>query len=201
MKIKLKWVVVTISVFLLGFFVGGVLMVEANKIPQVEAPVIEEKKETKLDCFSYESAGEFLSMDKTLELASKRLNGNQVVMDLLRDKCGVLMSDWSFDVTGDGREELLITTSGWGCVSCHGQSLYVYDGDRLIFEKEGTDILVRQADMGGKSWPGFVMTTPISLFGESYSKPSHGIEAPYQYDGKREGFLPGFESIIKYDMD
>ena len=146
----------------------------------------------KEDCFHSETTGEFMGFDDSLALASTELNGHQGALDLLEEKCLALLDHWRFDATGDGQEDLIITASNNGCGSCHGQMLYVFNQDKLIFEEGGEDIKVGQIDRTNTDWPGFTITSPIRLFGESLSDPSYGIESPYQYDQTRGEFKRGW---------
>lgn len=144
-------------------------------------------------------------MYKSIAAAETKIGDTPVAIDLLKDRCRMLVDHWRFDVTGDSALELIISASPFCAGSCHGRAVYVFDGNQLIFDSEsnndgGWDTEVSPIAEGQDGWPGFVITTSILLKGESFNGASHGIATSYTYNPMTNSFDEGFlQKIVKLE--
>ena len=82
----------------------------------------------------------------------EEVRANEKVITKLEEKCLWVLDTQNIDLNNDGLEELILTTSGAGCVSCHAQHVFVYSKNLLIFESDMYDGIVSpEPDLPGFS--------------------------------------------------
>ncbi len=83
-----------------------------------------------------------------IHAASRRAVSSLPTVDartLFRSAGQEILTHLRADVTADGRLDDIYVTSGAGCASCHAQRLWIYSGERLVFQQEVDDAEVRVA--------------------------------------------------------
>lgn len=100
-----------------------------------------------------------LVFNKLLEGTKLLVDNNQTAIDIVKDKCLMVLSRNSsvIDFDGDGEKEIVLVTSGAGCGSCHSQEIRIINDDKVIFHKEGSDFKVTFPGDSGR----FTLEYPI----------------------------------------
>lgn len=127
--------------------------------------------------------------------AAKKLNNNQVAVNLLKNNCMWLFGALEGELEGNGTKDLVFWGSGAGCVSCHGQTIYVVSGKKVIFKQEETDpeISVKKLETSAQ---GLVITRPLYQRGDTYADHTWGLTTTYVWFDN--GFVVDDERPYKY---
>ncbi len=85
-----------------------------------------------------------------------------------------------FDVTDDGKPELLYITTGEGCGSCHQKWIYVFSANQKLFEMSADDVEINALPTGN----GFTVKQPIRKENEPLCCPTEYKTDRYLWNGK-----------------
>lgn len=85
----------------------------------------------------------------------------------------------SEDLTDDGQPELIFTTVGEGCGSCHAQNIYIFQGGKELIKLELDDPIFHSLS-GGR----FVILEPIRKADKGMCCPTTYQYNFYSWDGK-----------------
>lgn len=119
------------------------------------------------------------------------VHNNQTALEIIKKECLQLIpTSTTADFDGDNQDEIVMITSGAGCVSCHGQEIRIIKGNKVIFYKDGLDFIIKPV----KDFAGFILQYPV----EDLSTPEAGyvIES---YKMKRGG--SGLETFYKFNEE
>jgi len=83
------------------------------------------------------------------------------------------------DLTGDGKAEVIYITAGEGCVSCHEQTIRIFDGQKEIFNEKMFDDPIFVP--GNKA---FMVFRPVRKEGEPLCCPTSFSLTTYLWDGQ-----------------
>ena len=85
----------------------------------------------------------------------------------------------SEDLTGDGQSELIFTTVGEGCGSCHAKNLYIFQREKELIKLELDDPIFHPLSEGR-----FVVLEPIRKTDEGMCCPTTYKNILYVWDGE-----------------
>ena len=85
----------------------------------------------------------------------------------------------SKDLTGDSQPELIFTTVGEGCASCHAQNIYIFQGGKEMIKLELDDPIFYPLPSRG-----FLIVEPIRKEREGMCCPTSFQNAVYLWDGE-----------------
>lgn len=181
MKNYFLLLVIIIS-FFSGFYLSNIIK-NTNDIPLIsQKPPTRTVKgaNTAIQC----------SEDLRLDVASKQLGNNKEAIDVIKQKCLWLFGSLTGDLEDTGKKDLVFWGSSAGCGSCHGQTIYVVSGNKVIFKQEEEDpqISIKKLATGEQ---GLVITSPLFQHGDTYASHTWGLTTTYVY------FMGGF---VHYDQ-
>jgi hypothetical protein len=118
------------------------------------------------------------------EELSRTLLGNEIAIKYVKDNCMWVFGAVKAKLTGSETEDLVFWGAKAVCGSCHGQTVYVVSGDKIIHQQGADDPKVEIAkNETGKNQ--LVIIEPLRSLMESLSNPSWGIKTTYDYfEGK-----------------
>lgn len=96
-----------------------------------------------------------------------------------RDAQVVKGKSLSEDLTRDGQPELIFTTFGEGCGSCHAQNIYIFQGEKELLKLELDDPIFYPLSEGR-----FMVLEPIRKVDEGMCCPTTYKNTLYVWDGE-----------------
>lgn len=106
------------------------------------------------------------------------VKNNPVALSVVKNNCLWVHNIQQLDVTGDDKDELIINTSNAGCANCHERTIYILEGDNVIFERQGDDLQIDKTEF---PIVGFQIKEPLRRYNEAMSSPTEGIVSTYSY--------------------
>lgn len=85
----------------------------------------------------------------------------------------------SEDLTGDGKPELIFTTVGEGCASCHAKNIYIFQEEKELLKLESNDPFFHA--LPGR---GFLVVEPLGEENEGTCCPTAYQNTLYLWDGQ-----------------
>jgi hypothetical protein len=153
-----------------GFIVSNVIKSKENTSQIILNPLTQAVKgtSTSMQC----------TEDLRLGDATKKLDNNQEAINILKKNCMWLFGSLNGDLEGTGKNDLVFWGSGAGCGSCHGQSIYVVSGNKVIFNQIEDDpqISIKKLETGRQ---GLVISRPLFQHGDTYGSHTWGLTTTY----------------------
>lgn len=100
----------------------------------------------------------------------------QYYQSLLKKEGLIIINTQTYNLIGKG-EQLILTTIGEGCVSCHYNEIHIFDNKEEIFVFYGEETSLIPIESFG-----FIISQPV--FKDNYSDRSEIQTAIYLWDGK-----------------
>lgn len=122
-------------------------------------------------------AGE-CSLGEESRVNNDNLKNNKSLLKLLRDNCFIALRSVSLDMTGDSVDELAVVVANESCASCHSNIVYIFSGERIIFQKRGADIAVNKPTL---PVTGFSLMEPLRHYDEAMCCASEELIYTYKY--------------------
>jgi len=117
--------------------------------------------------------------DLRINELDKDVRNNRTIMDIIKTKCLWVMAVDRFDVTGDGKPELIVNVADAGCADCRTRMVVILDGENILFQKIGDEIEVNKTKFPIN---GFQIREILRRQDEPLCCPTEGIVYTYAYD-------------------
>ena len=102
------------------------------------------------------------------------VQSNEVAVKTIKDNCLWATAQLS-DLNSDNKDEIVISGVGYGCGSCHANVVFIIDGDKVVFQYEGDDMVITPIASG------FRLKEPIRKENEPLCCPSEYVVYEYSY--------------------
>ena len=119
------------------------------------------------------------NIDLHINDLDKAVKNNKKAIEIIKDECLWVQMVDKFDVTGDGKQELILNSGGAGCGSCHYRTVHILEGENVIFRIEGDDFSIEKPSL---SVTGFKLLKPLRRIDEGLCCPTEYVAETYEYN-------------------